>query len=203
APDESLLLKKAVGAMPHGGGKKMEKDSDEYKAIRRWVAAGMPWGEEKDPAVARIEVYPPQRLLARSGRQQLAVLAHYSDGSVEDVTRRAQYESNATDIASVEPGGLVNVGRSSGEAGVMIRYQGYVTVFRATVPLGMKIPDYTFPVQTLVDTHTHNKFKQLGLVPSDLSGDAVFIRRVGVDLIGTLPTPAEVDAFVADKDPQK
>ena len=77
APDESLLLKKGAGIMPHGGGKKMEKDSDEYKTIRRWIAAGMPWGDVKDPKVTSIGVYPEQRVVARAGRQQLAVLAHY------------------------------------------------------------------------------------------------------------------------------
>jgi hypothetical protein len=203
APEESLLLKKAVGAMPHGGGKKLEKESDEYKAIRRWIAVGMPWGEEKDPKVASVSVYPPQRMLSRGGHQQLAVLAHYSDGSTEDITRRAQYESNETDIASIDAGGLVNVGQSSGEAGVMVRYQGMVTVFRATVPLGVKIPEYPFAVQTLVDTHILKKYQQLGLVPSELSSDTVFMRRVSVDICGTLPTPEEMTAFVADKDPQK
>jgi hypothetical protein len=203
APDESLLLKKATGSMPHGGGKKLEKESDEYKAIRRWISSGMPWGEEKDPKVASVTVYPTQRMLSRGGHQQLAVLAHYSDGSVEDITRRAQYESNETDIASVEPGGVVNIGQSSGEAGIMVRYQGMVTVFRATVPLGLKIPDYQFPTLTVVDTHVLNKYKQLGLVPSELSSDSVFIRRVSVDICGTLPTPDEVEAFVADKDAQK
>ncbi len=203
APDESLLLKKAAGIMPHGGGKKMEKESDEYKAVRRWVAAGMPWGEAKDPTVTKVSVYPEQRLLARGGKQQLAVLAHYTDGAIEDITRRAQFESNETDIASVEPSGIVNIGQSSGEAGIMIRYQGLVTVFRATVPLGVKIPDYSFPVQNLVDTHILNKYKQLGLVPSDLSPDVIFIRRASIDVCGTLPTPEEVSAFLADKDPQK
>ncbi|MFT3879198.1 MAG: hypothetical protein QM703_06005 [Gemmatales bacterium] len=153
APDESLLLKKGAGIMPHGGGKKMEKESDEYKTIRRWIASGMPWGDEKDPKVTRVSVYPEQRVVARAGRQQLAVLAHYSNGTVEDVTRRAQYESNETDIATVETGGLVNVGKTSGEAGIMIRYQGMVTVFRATVPLGVKIPDYQFPNNNYIDTH--------------------------------------------------
>jgi len=204
APDESLLLKKAAGVMPHGGGKKLQPDGDEYRLLRRWIAAGMPWGGVQDPTVKAVEVYPPQRLLARGSHQQLAVLAHYSDGSVEDVTRRAQYESNATDIATVEAGGLVGVSKlSSGEAGVMVRYQGHVTVFRATVPLGVKIPEYSFPIQTLVDTYTLNKFKQLGLVPAELSSDAVFARRVYVDLIGTLPTPGEVASFGNDKDPAK
>lgn len=198
-PDESLLLKKGAGIMPHGGGKKMEKESDEYKTIRRWIAAGMPWGDEKDPKVTRIAVYPEQRVVGRSGRQQLAVLAHYSNGTIEDVTRRAQYESNETDIATVETGGLVNVGKTSGEAGIMIRYQGMVTVFRATVPLGLKIPEYQFPANNFIDTQVHKKYQLLGLMPSDLSSDAVFIRRVFVDVTGTLPTPEEVSQFVSDQ----
>lgn len=203
APDESLLLKKGAGLMPHGGGKKLEKDSDEYKVLRRWIAAGMPWGDEKDPTVTRIQVYPEQRVVSRSGHQQLAVLAHYSNGSIEDVTRRAQYESNETDIASVEPSGIVNVGKTSGEAGIMIRYQGLVTVFRATVPLGVTIPAYTFPNNNFIDAHVQKKYQQLGLVPSDLANDAVFIRRVSIDVTGTLPTPEEVSRFVSDTDPQK
>lgn len=203
APDESLLLKKGIGSMPHGGGKKLEKDSDEYKVLRRWIAAGMPWGDAKDPTVTKISVYPEQRVLSNEGHQQLAVLAHYSDGSVEDVTRRAQYESNETDIATVEPNGLVNVGKTSGEAGIMVRYQGLVTVFRATVPLGLAIPTYAFPHNNYIDSHIHRKYQQLGLVPSDLSSDEVFQRRVSIDVTGTLPTPAEVEQFTKSNDPQK
>ena len=41
----SLLLLKAAGTMAHGGGKRMEVGSDEYKLIRRWIAAGTPFGE--------------------------------------------------------------------------------------------------------------------------------------------------------------
>jgi hypothetical protein len=203
SPDESLLLKKGIGSMPHGGGKKLEKDSDEYKVLRRWIAAGMPWGDVKDPTVTKISVYPEQRVLNSDGQQQLAVLAHYTDGSIEDVTRRAQYESNETDIATVEASGLVNVGKTSGEAGVMVRYQGLVTVFRATVPLGMAIPAYTFPHNNFIDGHIHRKYQQLGLLPSELSSDEVFLRRVSIDLTGTLPTPAEVAQFAASKDADK
>lgn len=203
APDESLLLKKGIGSMPHGGGKKLEKESDEYKTLRRWIAAGMPWGETTDPTVTRVTVYPEQRTVQRNGRQQLAVLAHYSNGSIEDVTRRAQYESNETDIATVDTNGLVNVGNSSGEAGIMVRYQGNVTVFRATVPLGARIPSYDFPHANYIDTHIHAKYQQLGLVPSELSSDAVFLRRVSIDLNGTLPTPDDVQKFVADKSADK
>ena len=85
----------------------------------------------------------------------------------------------------------------------MVRYQEHVSTFRATVPLGVKTPDYTFPVQTVVDKHTTKKWKELGLVPSELSSDAEFIRRLSLDLCGTLPTPKQVSEFVADRDPQK
>ena len=202
-PDASLFLTKATGRAPHGGGKKMDPDSDEYKLVRRWIASGTPWGEEKDPKVTKISVYPEHRVLPRQSKQQFAVYAHYTDGTVEDITRRAQYESNDTEIATVEERGLVRTLGMSGEAAIMARYQGMVAVFRATVPLGVKTPDWSFAEKTVVDKHTSKKWKELGLVPSDLCSDEQFIRRVYVDVTGTLPTPKEVLAFTADADAAK
>jgi hypothetical protein len=203
SPENSLLLRKAAGAMPHGGGKRLEADSDEYKLVRRWIAAGMPKGLATDPVVTRISVYPEHRILTRQNKQQFAVYAHYSDGAVEDITRRAQYESNDTEIAVVEASGLVRTLGMSGEAAVMARYQGHVATFRATVPLGASIPAYPFPNQTVVDRFTHKKWQELGLVPSERCSDEQFIRRVALDITGTLPTPAKVQAFLADPDPSK
>jgi hypothetical protein len=203
APDHSLVLLKATGQIAHGGGKRMEVDSDEYKLIRRWIAAGTPYGQPTDPYVDRILVYPDHRIMTRQNKQQLAVFAHYTDGSIQDITRRAQYESNDTEIAVVDAAGLVRTLGFSGEAAIMARYQGQVTVFRATVPMGQKTPSYQFPSQTLVDAFTLKKWQELGLVPSDLCSDAQFIRRVSLDITGTLPTPAEVTAFVNSKDPAK
>jgi hypothetical protein len=153
--------------------------------------------------VTKISVYPEHRILDRNSKQQFAAFAHYSDGSVEDITRRAQYESNDTEIAVVEPAGLVRTLTLSGEAAIMARYQGQVAVFRATVPLGAKAPAYSFPAQTLVDEFTHKKWQQLGLVPSEACSDAQFIRRASLDIVGTLPTPAEARAFEADTDSGK
>jgi hypothetical protein len=203
APDSSLLLLKASGGVAHGGGKRMEVGSDEYRLIRRWIAAGTPYGEKSDPVVTSISVFPDHRVMTRNNHQQFAVYAHYSDGHIEDITRRAQYESNDQEIAVVDPAGLVHTLGMSGEAAIMIRYQEHVAVFRATVPLGAKIPDYSFPVQTLVDKYTQNKWHDLGLVPSELCSDEQFIRRLSIDLTATLPSPGQVQAFVADKDPHK
>ena len=203
APDRSLLLLKAAGGVAHGGGKRMEAGSDEYRLIRRWIAAGTPFGEKTDPTVERISVTPEHRFMTRQNKQQFAVQAHYSDGTVEDITRRAQYESNDTEIAVVDADGLVRTLALSGEAAVMVRYQSHVAVFRATVPLGGKTPDYKFPQQTVVDRYTQQKWRKLGLVPSELCSDEQFIRRVYLDLTGSLPTPKQVAAFLADKDTKK
>jgi hypothetical protein len=203
SPDNSLLLLKATGTAAHGGGKKLEIGSDEYKLIRRWIASGVPVGAADAPTVAQITVAPEQRVLPRNNKQQFAVYAHYTDGSVEDVTRRAQYDSNDTEIAVVDSTGLVRTLAQSGEAAIMARYQGHVATFRATVPLGMKVPEYKFSAQTPVDQYTLKKWQQLGLVPSDLCGDEQFIRRVSLDVTGTLPTPKQVKDFVSDTDPKK
>ena len=203
APDSSLLLLKASGGIAHGGGKRMEVGSDEYRLIRRWIAAGLPYGKPTDPFVASISVSPEHRVMTRNNKQQFAVYAHYSDGSIEDVTRRAQYESNDQEIGIVDGAGLVRTLTMSGEAAVMVRYQSHVSVFRATVPLGVPIPAYAFEPKTLVDQYTAAKWKELGLVPSDLCSDEQFIRRVSIDLTGTLPTPAQVTQFILDQDPAK
>ena len=198
SPDASLFLLKATGQAPHGGGRKMDPGSDEYKIVRRWIAAGMPWGEEKDPVVTKISVYPDHRILTRQNKQQFAVYAHYSDGGIDDITRRAQYESNDQEIAVVDGSGLVRTLGMSGEAAIMARYQGFVATFRATVPLGVKTPDWTFAEKTFVDRLTAKKWRELGLVPAELATDEIFVRRAFLDITGTLPTPKQVNAFVAD-----
>jgi hypothetical protein len=203
APEHSLLLLKVSGRVAHGGGKRMEVGSDEYKMLLRWIASGTPYGKPDDPTVTRISVYPEHRPLTRNNKQQLAVYAHYSDGSVEDITRRAQYDSNDTEVAAVDGDGLVRTLALSGEAAVMARYQGQVTVFRATVPLGREAPSYRWEPKTLVDEFTHKKWQQLGIVPSEPCTDAQFIRRVYLDITGTLPTPGQVTAFVDDTRPDK
>src|SRR5262249_21158984 len=203
APDQSLLLLKPSGAIAHGGGKRLDPASDEYKIIRRWIAAGSPFGKADDPTVVRISIYPEHATLPRNGKQQFAVSAHFTDGSVEDITHRAQYESNEAEIALVDDSGLVRTLALSGEAAIMARYQGHVATFRATVPHGGKVPEYAFKPATIVDRYTQKKWQELGIAPSDLCTDEQFIRRVSLDITGTLPTPFVVKAFVADKTPDK
>ena len=103
----------------------------------------------------------------------------------------------------IDESGTIRTLALSGEASIMTRYQGHVTVFRATVPLGVKVPEYSFSPQTLVDRHTQRKWQALGLMPSALTSDHEFARRVYLDITGTLPTPKQLTEFVADKDAAK
>ncbi|OWK34705.1 DUF1549 domain-containing protein [Fimbriiglobus ruber] len=203
APDQSLFLVKAAGVVPHGGGKKMEVGSEEYKLLRRWIASGLPYGTVEDPVVTKVTVFPETQILERQSRQQLVVRAHYSDGSIEDVTRRAQYESNETEVATVSEFGLVQSQSMTGQSGVMVRFSGVVTVFRAVVPRPGPVTEFAFASKGPIDPHTAKKWKELGITPSDLCTDEQFVRRAYLDITGTLPTAEVVRQFVTANDSAK
>jgi len=202
APEHSLLLLKGVASVPHGGGKRLDTDSDDYRLLVRWMAQGMPYGNPTDPSVERIEVIPRQRTMALGGEQQLVVLAHYTDGWIEDVTQGALYEPNDKDMARADETGLIKLYNQPGDVAVMVRYQAKVTTFRATIPLGAPIESLP-PARNFVDTLVFEKLKVVGMPPSAVCDDATFIRRVTIDVAGRLPTPEELQRFLADKTADK
>ncbi len=201
-PSQSLLLRKATNQSPHGGGQRLEPDSHEYRLLERWIASGLTYGDDANLRVARITVLPEQLQVERDAAQQLSVIATYSDGSYEDITRTAQYESNNTDLAEVNSQGLVTFTDRPGDVAVMARYQGQVAVFRASIPLGIPI-DVWPESQNVIDELVFGKLKALGIPPSPQCDDATFVRRVTLDLCGRLPTAEESHAFLADQSPDK
>ena len=200
----SLLLAKATGASPHGGGSRFGLDSEAAQSMERWIELGAPASSPDSPRVVKLHVAPTERVLNRDGRQQLAVTAEYSDGSRRDVTRQSEFSSNLDPVAGVDEDGFVTATGQSGEAAIMVRYVGHVAVFQAIVPHGKSLdslPEFT--ANNYVDELAAEKWMKLGLQPSPLSDDATFLRRLTIDLCGRLPTVEETRAFMEDNSGSK
>lgn len=201
-PDQSLILRKASGQTPHGGGTRLTHDSVGYSMLRRWIEQGVPFGSDSEPQLVSVEVQPDRGTVKMSGEQQLTAVAKYSDGSERDVTRFALYESNSEAMAHVSEQGLVGVQDIPGKVAIMVRYQGKVAVFTAAVPLGA--PVETLPDEkNFVDKHVFANLKAIGIPPSPVCDDVTFLRRVTLDIAGRLPKESETNAFTASTDTNK
>jgi hypothetical protein len=204
-PKESLLVQKGLGAVPHTGGTRFHEGDDLYNTMMRWIEAGVP---DDPPTVAQadsLEILPKQAVLEGEGaKQQFTVRAHYSDGTVRDVTHLALFNSNNDNSAAISPDGLVTAGKR-GEAFVMARFATFTVGSQVIViPKGIQyqfpsnMPEYNY-VDQLVDA----KLKKLRIVPSPVCSDEVFLRRAYADIIGLLPTRDEHDRFMASTETDK
>jgi hypothetical protein len=202
APEQSLLVLKAANITPHGGGKKLDPGSAEYKAVVRWISEGMAYETEKEAKLTGIDVEPKRLTMKARTSQQLKVTARYSDGSMRDVTHLALYEPNETSMAEAGEDGLVKTLDIPGNVAVMVRYSGVVSVFSVSIPLGAPV-DQLPEAKNFIDKFVFANLKQIGVPPSPISDDATFLRRVSLDIAGRLPTLEETKAFLADKTPDK
>lgn len=205
-PEQSLLLRKASGELPHGGGKRLTKDSEAYQLVARWIARGHPRTPASAPKLERISVSPVEKLLKPGVSLPLVVTAHYSDGACEDVTRMATFQSNDTVYASVNDQGLVQAGTLPGESAIMARYQNLFAVCNVMIPLPTQ-PDAKLysklPTLNFIDGLVWDKLQQLGVVPADAASDTTLHRRLYLDIIGKLPAPNETREWLKDNRPDK
>ncbi|TVQ01009.1 MAG: DUF1553 domain-containing protein [Planctomycetaceae bacterium] len=201
-PEQSLLLLKATNRMSHVGGARLDPDSESYQVLVRWIEQGAPWGDPAAAELVSLEVRPDRGTVLPGGEQPIAAIAHYSDGSQRDVTDLALFESNDKAMAEVDESGLVTVADIPGKVAVMVRYQGKISVFNASVPLGVTVTE-TPPIRNFIDVGVFDNLREIGVPPSELCDDETFLRRVSLDIAGRLPTAQEANEFLASDAPDK
>jgi hypothetical protein len=203
-PEESLLVEKSIGKVPHTGGQKFAVGEQYYNDLVRWVDAGGPQDPAGIPTPVSVDLFPKSALLDGKGStQQLIVRAKYSDGSERDVTSLALFLSSNDSSGKVSPNGLVTAG-DRGEAFVMARFSTFtVGVPFIVLPKDLKFSFPPTPEKNYIDTLVNAKLKNLRIAPSATCSDEVFLRRIFIDLTGMLPSVEEYKAFMANKSADK
>ena len=198
SPDDSLMLLKATGAVPHEGQQVTQPHSEYYKVIRDWIANGSKLADHK-PVVKSIDVAPKNPVIQDvGGQQQIRVVATYTDGSKRDVTRESFIESANQDVGMHDDYGLMTTLRR-GEVPVLARYEGAYAATTLTV-MGDR-SGFEWKEQLAngeIDKLVASKWQRMKILPSDLCSDEEFIRRVYFDLIGRPPKPLQLKLFLAD-----
>ena len=208
AAEESLLLRKAVGQVPHGGGKRFDIGSPPYEQIYAWIRYGLPRTPADAPTLVRVVAEPASCSLIPKQQFPLKVFAEYSDGRRRDVTEASAYQSNDRTIAAIVPAGdgVIQAGAIPGEAAIMVRYMNHIAVCAVTIPLPGHVPEELYdrlPRNNQIDDLVWKKLKLLGTLPSELASDSTFHRRAYIRVIGRLPTPDETRHYLADQNPDK
>jgi hypothetical protein len=204
-PAKSLILLKPTLAVSHGGGRRFDVGSPEYKVMSGWIAQGMPAPEESDAKVTEIQVLPREASLQAGAQQQLIVTAIFSDGHTADVTRWAKFDSGDEGVATVDNNGHVTM-HGYGEAPVTVWYQSHVTFSRLRIPFPYKLDQSMFekaPRKNFIDGYVLKHLATLHIPPSPPATDAEFMRRAYLDAAGILPKPSEVEKFLHDPAPDK
>lgn len=203
-PEQSLLLLKATGAVPHTGGKLFGRDSEYYQALLCWIEAGAPDDIGEVAVTVAVEL-SKERLLFEQPKvgETLKVIAKASDGSSRDVTKLARYFSNNESVAKIDADGRVTA-VGPGDTYVFARFSRFTV--GAEVIVLPPAADFVWPnpqAANFIDELVFDRLKKLRIAPSDLCDDETFLRRVTLDLAARTPTVEEFRDFMADVRPDK
>jgi Protein of unknown function (DUF1553)/Protein of unknown function (DUF1549)/Bacterial Ig-like domain (group 2) len=204
-PEKSLVLLKASRSMPHGGGRRFEVGDASYNVILNWIQSGASPPKDDDPRLQRIDASPRSEVLKPGAELPVQVRAIYSNGRSEDVTRWCRFGSSDEDVAKVNEDGKITVA-GNGEASITVSFGTAVTTMTIAAPFAKEIPAAVFassPKHNAIDEHVLRKLQALRLPPSAQCNDYEFIRRAYLDSAGILPSPDEIQKFVADTDKNK
>ena len=206
SPESSILLMKATGAVPHGGGKKLDPESTAYKQLLSWIKVGTPRTPKSEPKIIALDITPANLILPPKTKVQVRAIAKFEDGTSKDVTHLSAFQSSESVLTSVDSKGLIETGSLPGEVAIMARYMEKFAICYVTMPLTgatkSKLPA-RISSDHFIDTLLSNKFEKLGLSPSEPANDSVLVRRMYLDIIGRLPTPEETRAWLNEKSPDK
>lgn len=204
--EASLVLTMPTDADVHGGGKRFDPAGWEYRVLHNWIQGGATFDVDNVAKLKRLEISPTEIQFSATGEaEQLTVIAVWQDGLREDVTPLVRFTTNDKVIAAVDENGLITAGIGTGDTHVVIAYDKAVVPIPVIRPVsklaGRRFPKVETP--TRVDELVVEKLRKLGIVPSALSTDAEFFRRLSLDLTGTLPTAKAVEEFLADTSSNK
>ena len=202
-PENSLLLRKPTLLLPHGGGERLTAGSSDYRTLLDWIQSGAPYERRDSEAeVERVTLFPEERVLDAEGTQQVLVTAHLADGRTRDLTHQASYQSSNEEVVTVTDSGRVRA-RTTGETTLIVRTAGHTVSARFGVISEPFHADPSPPPHNFIDDFVFGKLSRFQIPASPLSSDAEFLRRVCLDLTGTLPPPGRVREFIASRDPRK
>ncbi|MEO1995664.1 MAG: DUF1549 domain-containing protein, partial [Planctomycetaceae bacterium] len=199
-PDRSLIVRKPTTQDEHEGGMRYELGGWQHALLRRWIESGAHGVEKERPQFVRLDVTPREVVFRQRGdTAQLRVIAVWSDGSREDVTPLTRFQTNNDTVTQVDANGLLTC-TGPGDSYVISFYDNGIFSTQTILPLsdrtGARFPDV--PTPSKIDEFVVAKLSQLGIVPAQLCTDSEFLRRVSLDIAGTLPTPDQIATFVAD-----
>lgn len=204
-PEESLLVTKAIGSVPHTGGNLIKKDSPFYHTLVQWIRDGALYDQGEIPQPTGIEVQPKQLVLTGADvRAPFTVRATYSDGTDRDVTTLSSFSTSNDNSVPVDAREGIATSKNRGEAFVLARFHTFTEGSQAiVVPADASYKRSEFAGFNYIDEHVGEKLNKLRIIPSELADDESFLRRVFLDIAGVLPTVAEREKFLADTNPKK
>jgi hypothetical protein len=205
-PEKSLVLLKPTFTVPHQGGVRFEVGSPDYQKLLEWIRSGAPYGEEAEKQgvhITRVEVFPKEVVLGKAANHQLVVTGYLANGHSEDLTDHVRFVSEDPDIADVTDEGLLEA-KKPGETTILIRASGGFSLHTTVGVIEKPIVNYPkIETRNYIDQFVQAKLRKFQIVPSPVASDEEFLRRICLDLAGTLPPPERIRQFLADKDPRK